>query len=398
VTKPVKFKFSKYLSGLFILMTLVMKAAAAKIYLVDVWIVIRRAVLVVVLLSGLMVTTPSSVFGTQSVTLAWSPITNADLAGYTVYYGSVSHTYTNMVSVGNVTSATISGLVEGGTYYFAARALSTSGLESDYSDEVSYTVPNTVPLIQVTPGSIAYGTMLVGTRKMNSFVVANTGSGTLSGTASVGGPFSIISGGSYSLGANASQTVTVVFNPTVAGNYSQNVNFSGGGGANATVSGSVTNASSVIVTPPSPKVITKKVTASITNPITLQFKTNLSSPTWQTIGAFTGSINVSFTNTPAVFFRGVCSNLTGSVTLTWPPSTDLLVVGYKVYYGTASGAYSSVINVGNVTKATISNLTGGVVYYFTIRTYSVLGLVSSYSSEISAIPQTTNFSLTVKDP
>jgi hypothetical protein len=200
------------------------------------------------------------------------------------------------------------------------------------------------------------------------------------------------------LGANASQTVTVVFNPTVAGNYSQNVNFSGGGGANATVSGSVTNASSVIVTPPSPKVITKKVTASITNPITLQFKTNLSSPTWQTIGAFTGSINVSFTNTPAVFFRGVCSNLTGSVTLTWPPSTDLLVVGYKVYYGTASGAYSSVINVGNVTKATISNLTGGVVYYFTIRTYSVLGLVSSYSSEISAIPQTTNFSLTVKDP
>jgi hypothetical protein len=73
-------------------------------------------------------------------------------------------------------------------------------------------------------------------------------------------------------------------------------------------------------------------------------------------------------------------------------------VGYKVYYGTASGAYSSVINVGKVTKATMSNLTGGVVYYFTIRTYNLFGLVSSYSNETSAIPQTTNFFLTVGGP
>ena len=55
---------------------------------------------------------------------------------------------------------------------------------------------------------------------------------------------------------------------------------------------------------PTPLIIAEKVTASIANPITLQFATNLASTNWQTIGTFTGSINLSFTNTPAVFFRG----------------------------------------------------------------------------------------------
>jgi hypothetical protein len=31
--------------------------------------------------------------------------------------------------------------VEGATYYFAATAFNTAGLESDYSNEISYTVP-----------------------------------------------------------------------------------------------------------------------------------------------------------------------------------------------------------------------------------------------------------------
>jgi Fibronectin type III domain len=252
-----------------------------------------------------------------------------------------------------------------------------------------------VPLIQVTPGSIGYGTILSGMSVTNSFAVQNIGTGTLSGTASVGAPFSIVSGGSYSLGANASQTVTVVFSPTTAGNYNQNVSFSGGGGAIVTVSGSVTNASSVTL---SPTIVTKKVTDNITNLVTLQFTTNLSSPTWQTIGALTGSTNLSFTNLPAVFIRGVCINLTGSVTLTWQPSTDPAVAGYKIYYGVASHTYTQVVTVGNVTKATIPNLAGGVVYYFVIDAYYSSGKVVPYSSEISAAPQTPAFLLTIASP
>jgi adhesin HecA-like repeat protein len=98
------------------------------------------------------------------------------------------------------------------------------------------------PIIQVNPGSIGYGTILTGTSKTNSFTVQNIGTGTLSGTASVGSPFSIVSGGSYNLGAGQTQLVLVAFRPLVASNYNQSVNFSGGGGTNTTVSGSGTNA------------------------------------------------------------------------------------------------------------------------------------------------------------
>ena len=73
----------------------------------------------------------------QSVTLAWdpSPGTNV-IANYNVYYGVASATYTNVVAAGTNTAMAISNLVAGATYYFAATAVDTSGLESDYSSEV----------------------------------------------------------------------------------------------------------------------------------------------------------------------------------------------------------------------------------------------------------------------
>ncbi len=48
-----------------------------------------------------------------------------------------------MVNAGNTTVATVSGLIEGGTYYFAATAYDTSALESDFSSENNYTAPIT---------------------------------------------------------------------------------------------------------------------------------------------------------------------------------------------------------------------------------------------------------------
>ena len=102
--------------------------------------------------------------------------------------------------------------------------------------------PVPTPIIQVNPGSIGYGTILVGASKTNSFTVKNIGTGTLSGTATVVSPFSIVSGGSYNLGTGQTQLVMVAFSPLVASNYNQSINFSGGGGTNTTVSGSATNA------------------------------------------------------------------------------------------------------------------------------------------------------------
>jgi hypothetical protein len=90
------------------------------------------------------------------VDLAWqAPTTNedgsplSDLAGYLVYYGTQSGTYSSTLDVGNMTSHTISISDQealGNTYYFAVTALDTSGNESSFSNEVPhYFSPGTSP-------------------------------------------------------------------------------------------------------------------------------------------------------------------------------------------------------------------------------------------------------------
>ena len=55
-----------------------------------------------------------------NVTLAWNPSTNKLVAGFNLYYGGVSGTYTNKTAAGAATSLTISNLIPGTTCYFAA--------------------------------------------------------------------------------------------------------------------------------------------------------------------------------------------------------------------------------------------------------------------------------------
>jgi hypothetical protein len=260
-----------------------------------------------------------------------------------------------------------------------------------YAYSTNTAIVSNTPTIQVNPGTIVYGTIPAGTSVTNSFMIKNVGTGTLNGSATVASPFSIASGSSYSLGAGQTQAVVVVFNPLVASNYSQSVNLSGGGGTNVMVSGNVTNPPG----PPLPTVVTEKISASITNPITLQYCTNLSSPTWWTLGTFVGSTNLSFTNMPVVLIRGVCSNLSGSATLNWPASTNPLTSGYKVYYGTVSGVYPYVLNVGKARTVIISNLSQGKAYYFLVDTYNIAGAISPYLNEISATVPITSFTLSI---
>ena len=110
----------------------------------------RRAALISLLLGAFSALTPLAAFAAGTVTLAWdaSPGTNV-IANYKLYYGVVSGTYTNSASAGTSLTVSISNLVAGATYYFAATATDTSGLESDYSTEVSTTItsPNQPPTL-----------------------------------------------------------------------------------------------------------------------------------------------------------------------------------------------------------------------------------------------------------
>jgi len=84
-------------------------------------------------------------------TLSWyPPLTDTDgttltnLAGYKIYYGTTSFTYTQIVNVGLTSNPaapayTLVNLSMGNTYYFAVTAYDNSGHESAFSSQVSKT-------------------------------------------------------------------------------------------------------------------------------------------------------------------------------------------------------------------------------------------------------------------
>ena len=92
-------------------------------------------------MGGILALLPFRAFAVQSVTLAWDANPDPNVAGYNLYYGVESGTYPSKIPVGDVTSATVTGLVEGMTYYFVLTVHDQAGVESNPSNEVSYTVP-----------------------------------------------------------------------------------------------------------------------------------------------------------------------------------------------------------------------------------------------------------------
>jgi hypothetical protein len=73
--------------------------------------------------------------------LAWNPNQERDLAGYRVYVGKQSRVYETVHSAGLQTHFSLAGLPAGDTYYLAVTAYDLHGNESDFSEEVSVTIP-----------------------------------------------------------------------------------------------------------------------------------------------------------------------------------------------------------------------------------------------------------------
>ncbi len=74
-----------------------------------------------------------------------------------------------------------------------------------------------------------------------------------------------------------------------------------------------------------------------------------------------------------------------NVTLAWLPSSSAQAVGYHVYYGTASGVYTSKVDAGTNTTFTVTGLTPGQTYYFSATSYDASGTDSTFTPEISFI-------------
>jgi hypothetical protein len=162
----------------------------------------------------------------------WSGPVNYRLTGpQTVDGTSVPATFSN-IPTGSYTLSLLSGGPRGAALTSitpsATQTLSAGGTIT-FTLNFSVTSPQN-PVLEVAPPSLNFGNVMVGQCSDQSFEVRNSGGGTLSGTATTSLPFSIISGGSFSLGANQSAQVTVRFCPTVAGQANGTVSFSSNGG------------------------------------------------------------------------------------------------------------------------------------------------------------------------
>ncbi|GEM_PF-5226094 len=83
-----------------------------------------------------------------SVTLSWNRNQEPDIAGYKIFYGTASHQYSQSETINDSRhspleiSHVISNLDDGKTYYFAVKAFDLAGQTSDFSDEISITIPS----------------------------------------------------------------------------------------------------------------------------------------------------------------------------------------------------------------------------------------------------------------
>ena len=96
-----------------------------------------------------VLTTP----GHKQVEIKWKKGTDEYVAGYRVYWGTVSGVYGADFNVGDTTAHVIRNLTNGTTYFFAVTAYDLTGNESDFSTELKATpvaVPDN-PLLSYPP-------------------------------------------------------------------------------------------------------------------------------------------------------------------------------------------------------------------------------------------------------
>ncbi len=71
------------------------------------------------------------------------------------------------------------------------------------------------------------------------------------------------------------------------------------------------------------------------------------------------------------------------LTLAWKPNKEADLAGYRIYYGSRSGAYSYSVDLGKSTSCTISKLVEGTTYFFVATAFNTDGMESDYSPELS---------------
>jgi len=173
-----------------------------------------------VVTATVLISPVTQAYSAQS-TLAWDSVNDSKVAGYKLHYGSTPGSYTKSLDTGKTTSATVTDLSEGQTYYFASTAYDSAGNQSAYSNEVSKLVPSTTQYsLMVARNGSGTGTVTGSGIDCGSVCTNGYAPGTvvtLTATPASGSSFAGWSGGgcsgtgTCSVTMNASTSVTATF-------------------------------------------------------------------------------------------------------------------------------------------------------------------------------------------
>lgn len=157
-----------------------------------------------------------------TITVAWDANSETNIAGYRLYYGTSSRVYPTVLDVGKTTMASISNLVSSGQYYIVATAYTTSGLESDYSSEL--TALTLIPFVSgflptnSTASSVTLTWNAPATNIVRYYIVHGTNTSVLGTNSTTGRTITIsnlLMGKSYNFFITASNSLGIVSGPTL---------------------------------------------------------------------------------------------------------------------------------------------------------------------------------------
>src|SRR5438552_3742989 len=352
------------------------------------------------------------------VTLAWDPNTETDLAGYKLYYGTSSGSYPSSVDVGNLTSYTLSGLLEGRTYYFAATAydlnVNESGLSNEVSKAIADVTPPTVSITAPAAGATVLGTMTVSASANDNVGIVgvqfkldsvNLGAEVTAAPYTISWPTTTTTNAAHGLtavardaagntAASAAVSVTVDNTPPVISLVSAfNI-----ASSQATISWATNKASDSQVdygptmaygssTPLNSSLLTAHAVTLTgllaTTTYHYRVKSRDAAGNLATSADFTLTtlIAVPDTTPPSVPTSLSASAVSSSqINLSWTASTDNVgVAGYTIYRG------GSQIATTSLTSYSDTGLSPSTAYTYTVAAYDAAGSVSAQSAAASAV-------------
>jgi hypothetical protein len=345
-----------------------------------------------------------TISNTGGGTLTWSVSDSAAWLTASPSSGSGNGAVTMTVATGTLTAGSYSGTI----------TIAATGA-------TSVTIPVTFavvapPAIGMSPSSLSFTAQQgAGNPVAQTLNISNTGGGTLSWSATPDTTWLAASPSSAT--GNGTVSVCVTTGILTAGSYTGNITLSATGASSRTVpvTFTITAAPSISLSPtsltytatqggsnPANQTVTLTNTGGVANwavsdnaswlsvsPTSGNNSSTLTATvntTGLTAGAYTGTITVSATGatsrTVAVTLT-VSAPITSSATLTWSPSIDSDLAGYKIYQRTASSTYGAAI--ATVPAGTVSYLVTGLsahtTYFFAVTAYDIAGNESGQSNE-----------------